>query len=347
MSFKITTQPIERTFTAAGNETVLDAAIQAHVGLPYGCKAGVCGACKCKVVSGEISYGDQPPTLLTQEEQDAGMILTCKAQAQSDLVLDVDLVVSQDPLPVRKFKAQVQTLERISDDVMRIILSLPQNADFRFYAGQFIEFILPDGSRRSYSMANAPQGEEQKSSLIELHLRLMPGGKFTPYVFNQMQENEAVQLEGPFGTFFLRENSKKPIILLASGTGLAPIKAILEHMQAKKSRRTVTLYWGGNRPKDLYLQDWVQQQTKNMPNLTYIPVISAALPQDNWQGRTGFVHHAVMADFPDLSKHQVYACGSLVMVEAAKRDFVEQCQLKEKEFYADAFTSERDQPSGS
>jgi CDP-4-dehydro-6-deoxyglucose reductase len=177
---------------------------------------------------------------------------------------------------------------------------------------------------------------------IELHLRHMPGGKFTDHVFTAMREKDILRMEGPFGSFFLREDSTKPIVMLASGTGFAPIKAMLQHLQQAASSRTVVLYWGARRRADLYQHDWCVQTAAEMPNLSYIPVLSEATPEDAWTGRTGFVHHAVMQDWPDLSAHQVYACGAPVMVESAERDFVALCGLPSGEFFADAFTSEAD-----
>jgi CDP-4-dehydro-6-deoxyglucose reductase len=157
-----------------------------------------------------------------------------------------------------------------------------------------------------------------------------------------MKERDILRFEGPLGTFFVRDDSDKPMVLLASGTGFAPIKAIVEHLVQTGSKRAMTLYWGGRRPQDLYMDALCREWAATLPNFNYVPVISNAEADDNWSGRTGFVHQAVMADLPDLAGHQVYACGAPIMVESAKRDFVAQCQLPDDEFYADAFTSEAD-----
>jgi CDP-4-dehydro-6-deoxyglucose reductase len=220
-------------------------------------------------------------------------------------------------------------------------LQLPANLQLKYRAGQYVEFILRDGARRSYSMANAPSNLGEPP-MIELHLRHMPGGKFTDHVFGAMKEKEILRVEGPLGSFFLREESTKPIVLLASGTGFAPIKAILEHMRAKGIARDAVLYWGARAKADLYLHDWALQAAASMPRLRYVPVLSEAKPEDGWTGRTGFVHHAVMQDLPDLSGHEVYACGVPIMVESAKRDFTARCGLPEEAFFADSFTSEQD-----
>jgi CDP-4-dehydro-6-deoxyglucose reductase len=222
--------------------------------------------------------------------------------------------------------------------VILLRLQLPANDPFNYRPGQYVEFLLRDGSRRSYSMANAPH----TGPALELHIRHMPGGKFTDHVFGTMKEKEIQRIEGPFGSFFLREDSDKPIVLLASGTGFAPIKALIEHMQFQGIQRPATLYWGGRRPEDLYMDDWVRARLTEMPNLQYVPVISDALPEDHWTGRTGFVHRAVLEDLPDLSGYQVYACGAPIVVDSARNDYCELAGLAEEEFFADAFTTEAD-----
>jgi CDP-4-dehydro-6-deoxyglucose reductase, E3 len=234
--------------------------------------------------------------------------------------------------------SRVLSLEKKSHDVMVVRLQLPANDALRYHAGQYIEFILRDGSRRSYSMGNAPHNGPG----VELHIRHMPGGKFTDHVFTAMKEKEILRVEGPFGSFYLREDSDKPMILLASGTGFAPIKAVIEHMQHKGIAREATLYWGGRRPADLYLDDWVRDMMAQMPNLKYVPVISNALPEDNWTGRTGFVHKAVLEDFPDLSGHQVYACGAPIVVDSARAEYSSLAKLAPEDFFADSFTTEAD-----
>lgn len=341
MSFQITVQPSGRQFEASADETLLAAGLRQGIGLPYGCKDGACGSCKCKKISGEVSHGEHQSKALSAEEEANGFVLTCCATAHSDVVLESKQVVEAGAFPIKKMPVRVLSLEKKSHDVMVVKLQLPANEATQYHAGQYVDFLLRDGDRRSYSMANAPHTLVAGQAAIELHIRHMPGGKFTDHVFGAMKEKEIQRVEGPQGSFFLREDSDKPLIFLASGTGFAPIKAILEHMQHKGIQRPATLYWGGRRPADLYLNDWVQQQLQVMPNLRYVPVISDAVPEDAWTGRTGFVHQAVLQDTPDLSGHQVYACGAPIVVESAKRDYVA-AGLPEHEFYADAFTSAAD-----
>ena len=340
MTFQITVEPSGRAFTVNPGETLLAAGIRQGIGLPYGCKDGACSSCKCKKLSGSVVHGEHQAKALSAEEEAAGYVLTCCASATSDVVLESRQVTAADALPIKKLPVRVSSLTRASSDVMVVRLQLPANDSFQYHAGQYIEFLLKDGSRRAYSMATAPHQQAVKPAM-ELHIRHMPGGKFTDHVFGAMKEKEILRIEGPFGSFFLREKSDKPIVLLASGTGFAPIKAIIEHMREQGITRTATLYWGGRRPSDLYQSAWIAEQCAAMPNLKYVPVVSDAQTADGWSGRTGFVHQAVLQDFPDLSNHQVYACGAPIVVESAQRDYVA-AGLPADEFYADAFTSEKD-----
>jgi CDP-4-dehydro-6-deoxyglucose reductase len=307
--------------------------------LPYGCRNGACGSCKAKIVEGRVDYGVYQKKALTDDERAQGKALLCQARPLSDLVVEARTISAAKDIQIKVLPCRVQRMDRLADDVIVLYLKLPANERLQFLAGQYVEFLLRDGSRRSFSMGNAPQDDE----LIQLHVRHLPGGQFTDHVFGKMKERDILRFEGPLGTFFLREDSQKPIVFVASGTGFAPIKSIIEHALHKGIARPMALYWGGRRPKDLYMNALPQQwATEHAQLFKYVPVISDALPEDGWTGRTGFVHRAVMQDFPDLSGHQVYACGVPVMVDAARRDFTAQCRLPEDEFYADSFTSQAD-----
>jgi CDP-4-dehydro-6-deoxyglucose reductase, E3 len=341
MTFRVTVQPAGVSFDVARDEAILPAAIRSGVGLPYGCRDGACGSCKSRLVEGRVIHGVHQHKALSEADEAAGWILTCCATPQTDCVVQARTVAGAGEYPVLKMPARVASLARVAPDVMLMKLQLPTNVALKYRAGQYLEFILRDGARRSYSMANAPEhlGDPPR---VELHVRHMPGGKFTDHVFGAMKEKEILRVEGPLGSFFLREDSDKPIILLASGTGFAPIKAIVEHMRAQGIVRPAVLYWGCRVRADLYLHDWALEAAASMPQLRYVPVLSDATPADAWSGRTGFVHRAVMEDFRDLSGHEVYACGAPVMVDAARSDFSKHCGLPEEAFYADSFTSEAD-----
>jgi CDP-4-dehydro-6-deoxyglucose reductase len=333
----VTIQPSGHQFQVEEGEAVLAAALRHGFVLPYGCKNGACGSCKGKILSGSVDYGVYQHKALTDEEKAQGKALFCQAKPLSDLVIEARTIGAAKDIPVKTLPCRVQKMERVADDVMILSLKLPANERLQFLPGQYLEFLLKDGSRRSFSMGNAPHDDE----LIQLHVRHVPGGQFTDHVFGKMKERDILRFEGPHGTFFLREDSAKPIVFVASGTGFAPIKSVIEHALHKGIARPMTLYWGGRRPKDLYMHA-LASSWEVQGRLKYVPVVSDALPEDGWTGRTGFVHRAVMQDFPDLSGHQVYACGVPIMVDSARRDFVALCKLPEDEFYADSFTTQAD-----
>ena len=337
--------PSGRAFPVDDGETILQAALRAGVVLPYGCKDGACGSCKSQLMDGRVDYGTYQRKALSDAEKEQGGVLICCATAQTDVVIKARVVAAEGMMTVRKMPCRVQSITRAAPDVAIVKLQFPANDKFEYLAGQYIDILLKDGKRRSYSMASAPQA----NNVVELHIRHTPGGAFTDAIFgsgtpsaNAVKEKDILRFEGPQGTFFLREDSTKPMIMLASGTGFAPIKAVIEHAASKNSQRPIVLYWGGRRPHDLYQSELAQQWEKSLPNFRYVPVVSDALPEDGWAGRTGFVHRAVMEDFPDLSGHQVYACGAPIVVQSAQQDFVAACGLASEEFFADAFTTAAD-----
>ncbi|MDT7836394.1 CDP-6-deoxy-delta-3,4-glucoseen reductase [Aquabacterium sp. OR-4] len=345
MSFNVTIQPSGRSFDVARDETVLAAAIRQGIGLPYGCRDGACGSCKSKLLGGRVIHGAHQSKALSEAEEAAGLILTCCATPQTDCSVEARSVPGLGEFPILKMPTRVLAISRPAADVAVLRMQLPANQSFQYRAGQYVEFLLRDGARRSYSMANAP-GNVGEPPAIELHIRHMPGGKFTDVVFSTLKEKDILRMEGPFGSFFLREGDK-PMVLLASGTGFAPIKALIEQLKASGSQRPAVLYWGARRKADLYMHDWALQAAAEMPGLRYVPVLSEPAADDAWSGRSGLVHQAVMADLPDLAGHEVYACGAPLMVDAAQRDFTAQCGLPAEAFFADAFTSELDKQTGA
>ena len=338
MSHQVTIQPSGHSFQVQPDETVLIAALREGFSLAYGCRNGACGSCKGKLLEGKIDYGKHLDTALSADEQAKGLALFCVARPLSDIVIECREVGAIKDQQIKILPCRVQAIARPAPDVAVISLKLPANERLQYLAGQYIEFLLKDGKRRSYSMANAPHDD----ALLQIHVRHLPGGLFTDQVFDKMKARDILRFEGPHGTFFLREDSEKPMVLLASGTGFAPIKAIVEHTLHQGIMRPMTLYWGGRRPQDLYMDQLARQWAAEHRQFNYIPVVSDALPEDAWTGRSGFVHRAVMEDFPDLSGYQVYACGAPVVIEAARRDFSARCALPPEEFYADSFTTEAD-----
>jgi CDP-4-dehydro-6-deoxyglucose reductase len=333
MSYQITVQPSGRQFMAETDETLLDAALRQGLTLPYGCKDGACGACKGKVLAGSVDHGKAQAHALKDDEKAAGMALYCCAYAKSDLSIECKQLGSANEIPVKTLPSRIGKLEKLAPDVIELQLRLPANERLQFLAGQYIDILLKDGKKRSFSLANAPEDD----ALLQLHIRHVPGGQFTDQVFSTMKAREILRFNGPHGTFYLREDSEKPMILLAGGTGFAPIKALVEHAIAEKCQRPIFVYWGAKARVDLYMPALGEQWASTHANIKYVPVLSEAAPDDAWMGRTGFVHQAVTVDHENLANFQVYACGSPVMIEAAKRDFLA-AGLPEEEFFADVFS---------
>ncbi|HQU79242.1 MAG TPA: CDP-6-deoxy-delta-3,4-glucoseen reductase [Azonexus sp.] len=334
MSHQITVQPSGRQFAADAGETILDAALRQGFTMPYGCKDGACGSCKGKVLAGTVDHGKAQPQALKDEEKAAGLALFCCARPQSDLTLQCKQLTSGADIPVKTLPSRIEKLERLAPDVIEMHLRLPASERLQFLAGQYIDILLKDGKKRSFSLANAPHDD----AFLQLHIRHVAGGLFTDQVFSTMKVRDILRFNGPHGGFYLREDSAKPMILLAGGTGFAPIKAIVEHAIAEQCRRPMHIYWGAKARADLYQNSLPERWAAENANITYIPVLSEPAADDRWSGRIGFVHRAVMDDFPDLSGHQVYACGAPVMIDAARSDFVGICKLPEEEFFADAFS---------
>lgn len=331
MPYQITLQPSGHQFSAEADQTVLEAALAAGLHVPYGCRNGACGACKGKILCGEANLGTYQPNTLTETDRANGQALFCTAQPRTDLTLEIREVAKAGDIPARTLPCRVERMEKLAPDVMAVWLKLPSNERLQFLAGQYIDFLFKDGQRRSFSLANTPGQEE----LLELHIRHVPGGWFTDQVFNTMHVKDILRIHGPLGTFFLRE-SDKPAILLAGGTGYAPIKSILSDAFTQGSERHFILYWGAKTRADLYQAELPQAWQSRQSRFDFIPVLSEPRPEDGWHGRTGWVHQTVLADFPDFSGVEVYACGAPPMIDAARRDFIAR-GLPEDAFYADSF----------
>lgn len=343
MAFTITLKPSGHTFEVPEDKSILHAGLAAGWMMPYSCQTGVCRTCRGTVLEGSVDYGMVHPQYLPDSDKAKGYALLCQAKPLSDCVIELRELEGLDGIVAKKIPCRVMKLVKPTADVAIMNLRLPMNENMRFLAGQYVEFMVksPAGEvRRAYSIANAPQVEGVID--IELHLRHSIGGVFTDHVFGAMKERELLRFEGPLGTFYLREESPKPIVMVASGTGFAPIKAMIEYAFRKgiEKTRPITLYWGCRKRADLYMHELPEQWAKAQPGFRYVPVLSEPSPECAWTGRTGFVHQAVMQDFPDLSGHQIYACGVPVMVDAARRDFAAQCKLPEGEFFADSFITE-------
>ena len=345
MVLSVTLQPSGSRFECESEQEILKAALAAGLRMPFSCRSGMCRTCKGKVTSGQVDHGGAHVKYLSEAEREQGFALLCCAKPLSDVVVEVQEIDPNRHLKPQQLPARVLDVKQAADDVRIITLGLPANEPMQFRAGQFIDVLRPDGSRRSYSIANPPKAEGVRQ--LELHLRHMPGGVFTDHVFGPLKAREIWKIEMPLGSFYLREDSTAPMILLASGTGFAPIQSLLLYSVEQGLTRPIHLYWGGRRKADLYALEQAQAWAQQHPHIHFIPVLSEAAPEDEWPGRTGLVHQAVLQDFADLSQHQVYACGAPIMVESARRDFSAQAGLPEAAFFADSFLSQADQAKSS
>ncbi|HEX6550958.1 MAG TPA: CDP-6-deoxy-delta-3,4-glucoseen reductase [Gammaproteobacteria bacterium] len=317
MSRQVTLIPANRRFAVHDDETVLSAALRQGIRLPYGCRTGSCGTCRAHVVSGAIHYPDGAPLALTALEMRHGEALLCRAVPRADLVVDAQEIGAMSALRVRAFPCRIARMTPLAHDVMAVYLRLPAVSRLQFLPGQYVDVLMADEHRRSFSLANPPHDDK----LLELHVRHVPGGHFTTEIFEKLHEGALLRLQGPLGRFFLREDSSRPILMVAGGTGFAPIKAMLRHLWEHGGQRRIVFYWGARARRDLYADAWLQEQAGAQPDFSYIPVLSEPAPADAWTGRTGFVHQAVLADHPDLSGFDIYLSGPPPMVEAARLAF--------------------------
>ncbi|MGE5624397.1 MAG: CDP-6-deoxy-delta-3,4-glucoseen reductase [Bacillota bacterium] len=317
MTKTVTLLPSSKCFTVEEGETVLAAALRQGIHLPYGCRTGSCGTCRAHVTQGETYYPDGPPLALTALEMQAGEALLCRAAPRGDLTVEAQEITAMAKLRVRALPCRVARLDKLCHDVMGLFLRLPAVERLQFLPGQYIDILMPDNHRRSFSLANPPHDD----ALLELHIRNVPGGLFAKQVFTDLKVGALLRVQGPLGTFFLREDSARPIVMMAGGTGYAPIQAMLRHVFENRMQRDIVFYWGVRAARDLYADAKLKEWEKSQPNFRYVPVLSEPMAEDRWSGRTGLVHEAVLHDFADLSGHDIYLSGPPPMVHAARTAF--------------------------
>jgi NAD(P)H-flavin reductase len=316
--WQMTLHPGRHPVPVRGGETLLDAALRARVAVPFDCRNGGCGVCRATVLAGEVDAGIYQKSALSDAARARGEVLLCCACAHSDLEVEIEPGAAQREGPVPVFEARVDEIELVAHDVMRVALRLLAGQTIRFEAGQYINVLLEDGARRSYSFTTA-SGE---TDLVELHVRRIAGGRFTTHVFERLRRGDPVHFEGPLGQFVLQEPSQRPLIFVAGATGFAPVKSLLEQAFRMHLTRPLHFYWGVRRPRDFYQLEHLERWVREHANFKFVPVVSEALPEDGWKGRAGLVHEAILQDFADLSGYAVYACGSLAMVQVARPAFV-------------------------
>ncbi|MCG6943616.1 MAG: CDP-6-deoxy-delta-3,4-glucoseen reductase [Thiohalocapsa sp.] len=336
MSFIVRTEPAGHEFSVEPEQTLLEGAIAQRIGLPYGCRDGKCGSCTAQLVAGSVHYPSGKTAAL--EGQPADACLTCQAVPQSDVTLRVAELQTVADIEVRILPCRIVEKTRLNHDVIRLRLKLPEAQRLQFLAGQYLEFMLADGRKRAFSIANAPHDD----ALMELHVRRVPGGEFTDYVFDELVEKTVLRIQGPLGSFVLRDESTRPLLFVGGGTGFAPLKGLVEHAFHLGVERPMTLYWGVRAERDLYLPELPRQWAAEHANFSYVPVLSE--PDHGWTGRRGYVHEAVLEDHPDIAGYDVYMSGPPVMVEAGRAAF-EARGLALDHMFSDAFEYAADSPS--
>jgi len=332
MTFKICVPASGHEFTIEENETILEAALRQGIGLPYGCRNGACGKCSGEIISGKTKYDASLLRALAKKEHEAGKTLFCQACAISDLDIKVREIIKSSDIEIKTLPCRIEKMDLLTHDVMRLRLKLPENERLQFMAGQYLEFILKDGKRRAFSIANAPHDD----AYIELHIRHVPDGHFGDFVFDGLEEKTLMRIEGPLGSYFLREDNNRPVILVGGGTGFAPLKGMLEHAFHIKMPKPIHLFCGVRAKQDLYMDEMVQEWVALYPNLKYTAVLSEPAKEDSWQGETGFVHESVVNHYSDLSGYDVYLSGPPPMVKAGMDLFYEN-GLPETQIYSDSF----------
>ena len=334
--YQLTAHPGPEHVNAREGETLLEAGLRAGLTLPFECRNGGCGVCVCTILNGRIDQGAFQPNTLTEQMLAEGKALMCCAVALEDVEFEVPIEsLRAAAASVIRYSGRVERMERLSDTVMRVMLSLPGGQRISFVAGQYINIILDDGERRAFSFANPPHENE----FIELHVRLIPGGRFTTHVFERMQVGDTLDFEGPLGRFTLHAGTR-PMLMVAGATGFAPIKSILEDAFHRGVQRPMQLYWGVSNVDDLYMLDLAEGWAREHPNFRIVPVLSDPDAAEVWHGRTGLVHQVMLEDHADLRGYEAYVCGSVKMVESAVPDFLAR-GLAEEACYSDAFNPAR------
>lgn len=332
MGFKVSVAPSGAAFEAQAGESVLEAASRAGITLDYGCRNGLCGSCLGEVLDGEVVYPDGRPKGIDEDQVKAGKALFCKAQAVSDLRIKAKVLPAVAGIEVRTLPCRVQQIDHLAEDVIRLFLKLPKDDALKYLPGQYIEFLLKNGKRRAFSIANA----DWQSGVIELHIRHVAGGEFTDWAFSALKEKTILRIQGPLGTFRLHADDACPMIMLGGGTGFAPLKAVIEQVFDEGIEQPLHLFWGVRSKADLYLPSLPQQWAAERPNFHFTPVLSEPREEDGWDGETGFVHQAVLRAYPELAGFSAYMCGPPIMISSAQQAFVD-VGLDADKIYYDSF----------
>jgi CDP-4-dehydro-6-deoxyglucose reductase len=305
----------DRSFSVAPEQPVLAAALAAGLNLPHSCKGGNCGACRARLLQGAVTYPNGRPLGLSEAEAGEGYILLCQARALGDLAIETYEIRTPDTADIKRLPSRVERVESLSHDVLAVYLRLPAAESFHFQPGQYVDIMLSEGRRRSFSIASPPHD----SRFLELHIRRVPGGEFTEKMFADDARRALLSIEGPLGHFVYRHNDGIPMLLVGGGTGLAPLKSILRHVVENDLNREMTLYWGVRAERDLYAHGELEALALRAPKFRYHPVLSE--PSAAWRGRRGWVHEAVLHDRERLDSADIYASGPPQMIAALRQSF--------------------------
>ncbi|MFT7534043.1 MAG: CDP-4-dehydro-6-deoxyglucose reductase [Gammaproteobacteria bacterium] len=317
MTYKVLNRKSGTTMEVNEGESILDAALRQSIVFPYSCRGGTCGTCKASLLSGKVSYPHNEMSAISEEEKQSGAVLLCQAIPEEDIEIDANEMAANAGIEIKMMPCRVSTMNTLAHDVMELSLKIPASQQLPYMAGQYMDIIMRDGRRRSFSLASRPQAGQE----LKLHIRHVPGGRFSGLVFDSMTVKDLLRFQGPFGTFFLRRESDKPVIMMAGGTGLAPIKAILEQAFHDQLQRPMHLFWGVRQLRDLYHHELLSEWAASYDNFSYTPVLSEPESESGWTGKTGWVHDAVVEAHSQLSSFEIYASGPPVMIDAAKATF--------------------------
>lgn len=334
MSFSVTNRRNDSCFAMQAGETILDAALRDQRIFPYGCRNGVCGACKSTLLAGKVDYGEYDDFALSNEEIAQGKLLLCQAIPLEDVIIDVNEIASGTSIQIKMLPCRVARMKKLTGDVMQVFLQLPKSQSFKFIAGQYIDIVMKNGKRRSFSIANLPQKADEEG--LELHIRHVPDGHFTSKVFTALRVRDLLRLEGPFGTYLLQSEACQPMLMIAGGTGFAPIKGLVQQALDKHAAQRIHLFWGARDVQDLYMPELIQHWAREYENFTYTPVLSEPTAPD-WDGATGWVHEVVVASYPNFCDFDVYASGPPVMINAL-RDSLSAKGMRIERFLFDSFS---------
>ena len=341
MSYQLTIEPLGQTIEVEEGQTILDAALRAGIYLPHACCHGLCATCKVQIIDGEVDHGPVSPFALMDFEREEQKCLACCAVPQSDVVIEaeIDEDVDAENLPVCDYDGMVSRIESLTPTIKGVWIKLDALAGIHFQAGQYVNFHLPgDIGSRAFSLASAPDA----GNVVELNIRIVPGGQATGYVHDKMAVGERVRISGPYGRFFVKKSARMPMIFMAGGSGLSSPRSMILDLLGEGCELPITLVYGQRTRAELYYHDEFMALAQRYSHFTYIPALSGELEGTDWQGFRGFVHEAAKAHFDnDFRGNKAYLCGPPLMIDSCISTLM-QGRLFERDIYSEKFISAGD-----